>query len=256
MSETATPRPANAGGTGGPLMRMWERTASEDHVLLAPVVSFAAFAVVAIGDRSVAASVVALLLQVALFQIAVTAHIRRPRIRRILFIAAPFVVAGVFALIGIVASTYSADWGRGLAALFSAAMTAGVIVRIFGGVARAPVIDALVVIRAVTVYLLLGLLFCYLFIAMSVTGEPFFVQGPQPNTTFLYFSYVTLATIGYGDYTPAYDAGRFLAVAEGLMGQLYLVTVVALIVSNLGRSRNPLDEGKEQEARGAETPTS
>ena len=49
----------------------------------------------------------------------------------------------------------------------------------------------------------------------------------------VYFSYVTLATLGYGDYTPAGDLGHTMAVVEALTGQLYLVTVVALLVSRL-----------------------
>ena len=54
----------------------------------------------------------------------------------------------------------------------------------------------------------------------------------------LYFSYVTLATVGYGDYTMAGNLGRALfAVLEALMGQLYLVTVLALLVSRMRPKR-------------------
>jgi voltage-gated potassium channel Kch len=60
--------------------------------------------------------------------------------------------------------------------------------------------------------------------------------GPSRSDA-LYFSYVTLATVGYGDLTPATELGRTLAVAEALLGQIYLVTVVALIVGNLGGRR-------------------
>ncbi len=49
----------------------------------------------------------------------------------------------------------------------------------------------------------------------------------------LYFSYVTLATLGYGDYTPAGNLGHAFAVLEALIGQLYLVTVVAVVVTRL-----------------------
>lgn len=216
---------------------MWIAATREDRVLIAPVISMLGFAVVAVNTRSLVAGLFAMVVQTALFQLVVTAHIKRPRLRRAMFIAAPIVVLGVFALIGVIASVFGAEYGRGLAALFSALITAGVIARIFGRVANAPVINALVVIRAISVYVLIGLLYAYLFIAMSVTGQAFFVEGPQPNSTFLYFSYVTLATVGYGDFTPAYTAGRLLAVSEGLIGQLYLVTVLALIVSNLGRER-------------------
>jgi hypothetical protein len=53
----------------------------------------------------------------------------------------------------------------------------------------------------------------------------------------VYFSYVTMSTVGYGDLTARGDLGRMLAVTEALLGQLYLVTIVALLVGNLGRVR-------------------
>ena len=148
---------------------------------------------------------------------------------------------GVIALSSLLAEVLGPEAGRVVAVGFSAALTLGVIIRIFGRVAKAPVINLRVVINAITVYLMLGLFFAYLYMTLSAAAdEGFFTQGPgQPTSVFLYFSYITLATIGYGDFTPAHTIGRFAAVAEGLMGQLYLVTVLALIVSNLGRQRKP-----------------
>jgi ion channel len=68
-----------------------------------------------------------------------------------------------------------------------------------------------------------------------VIGSPdFFAQGTDGSRALrLYFSYVTLATLGYGDYTPATNLGHMLAVSEALIGQLYLVTVVAVLVTRL-----------------------
>ncbi len=57
------------------------------------------------------------------------------------------------------------------------------------------------------------------------------------QSDFLYFSFTTMTTTGYGDLTAAKDLGRSLAITEALIGQIYLVTLVALIVSNLGRTR-------------------
>ena len=191
-------------------------------------------------------ALIALLLQSLLFQIAVVAHIREPRLRRIAYIGAPLAVIGVIALSSLLAEVLGPEAGRVVAVGFSAALTLGVIIRIFGRVAKAPVINLRVVINAITVYLMLGLFFAYLFMALSAAAdEGFFTQGKgQPTSVFLYFSYITLATIGYGDFTPAHLAGRFLAVAEGLMGQLYLVTILAVIVSNLGRQR-PIEETRK-----------
>ena len=63
------------------------------------------------------------------------------------------------------------------------------------------------------------------------------VPATIPHCT--YFSFTTLATIGYGDLTAATNLGHTLSVSEGLLGQVYLVTVVSLIVGNLGRRRPP-----------------
>jgi uncharacterized membrane protein len=88
---------------------------------------------------------------------------------------------------------------------------------------------------AVCVYVLIGLLFVFLYglIAVVSSGD-FFAQGTDGTRSLrLYFSFVTLATLGYGDYTPAHELGRTLAIVEALFGQLYLVTVIALLVSRI-----------------------
>jgi hypothetical protein len=92
---------------------------------------------------------------------------------------------------------------------------------------------------AICVYVLIGLMFTLVYGAAAAFGSgSFFAQGTDGTTSVrLYFSYVTLATLGYGDYTPSGDFGHTAAVSEALIGQLYLVTVVALLVSNFGRRR-------------------
>jgi hypothetical protein len=55
----------------------------------------------------------------------------------------------------------------------------------------------------------------------------------------VYFSFTTLTTAGFGDLTARTDLGHTLTVFEALIGQIYLVTVVSLIVSNLGRRGRP-----------------
>lgn len=85
------------------------------------------------------------------------------------------------------------------------------------------------------IYLLAGMFFSFLYAAVdAVDDDSFFAQtSVAGRSDFLYFSYITISTTGYGDLTPAPDVGRMFAVAEALLGQIYLVTVVALIVANL-----------------------
>jgi ion channel len=96
-------------------------------------------------------------------------------------------------------------------------------------------VNAQSVTGAVCIYLLFGILFLFVYSAVALLGAGhFFAQGTDGTRAIrLYFSYITLATVGYGDYTPAGNLGHTLAVLEALIGQLYLVTVLALLVSRM-----------------------
>jgi hypothetical protein len=90
------------------------------------------------------------------------------------------------------------------------------------------------------IYLLISLAFAAGYGVVDAFGDrPFFTQGEQWSAIrdYQYFSLTTITTFGIGDLTPASDAGRALTAAEALLGQIYLVTVVALIVGNLRPSR-------------------
>jgi voltage-gated potassium channel len=91
----------------------------------------------------------------------------------------------------------------------------------------------------VCIYVLLGLSFTFLFEAIGDLGsQPFFAtRKRETRSDYVYFNFITMATVGYGDLTPQGGLARALAVTEGLFGQIYLVTAVAALVSNLGRAR-------------------
>ncbi len=91
---------------------------------------------------------------------------------------------------------------------------------------------------ALTAYLQIGIFFgaLYLFVALVTEPSPFFAQNATPvYSDFEYFSFITMTTVGYGDLTPASRIGQTLTTFEAVIGQVFLVTVVALTVSNLGR---------------------
>ena len=102
---------------------------------------------------------------------------------------------------------------------------------------------------AICVYLLIAMFFASMFALTGVlSGDSFFAQIKPPDRAstvdFLYFSFVTITTVGYGDLTAMGNVGRMLAVLEAILGQLYLITVVSLVVQNLGQARRkklPLD---------------
>jgi hypothetical protein len=127
---------------------------------------------------------------------------------------------------------------RGTLAIVDAVLVASAIVVIARGAIDQGEVNLQSLRAAISIYLLLGLLFVFIYSAAAALGSgPFFQQGTDGTTALrFYFSFVTLATLGYGDYTPAGNGGHLLAVAEAILGQLYLVIVIALVVSNFGRA--------------------
>lgn len=100
-------------------------------------------------------------------------------------------------------------------------------------------VDLETVAAALSLYIVLGFFFSYLFQAVDAfTSASFFAQTDDPGRSdLLYFSFVTLTTTGYGDLSAATNLGRSFAVLESVLGQLYLVSAVALVVGNLGHER-------------------
>lgn len=132
-----------------------------------------------------------------------------------------------------------------LAASVNLLLPAAAIVALARRIVMEPFVSGRTVLGLLCVYLLIGMTFAATFIMVAVvSGEPFFVQIDRAQPVdFTYFSFVTLATVGYGDLTAANPMPRMLAAIEGLTGQLYLVTVVAVAVSRVRtrRDRSPED---------------
>jgi hypothetical protein len=124
-----------------------------------------------------------------------------------------------------------------LAAIINLVLPAAAIVVLGRRIVLEPFVSSRTIIGLLCVYLLIGMTFAATYITIAVvSGEPFFVQTDHAQPVdFTYFSLVTLATVGYGDFTPGPSLARALSITEALAGQLYLVTVVAVLVSNIGR---------------------
>ena len=118
---------------------------------------------------------------------------------------------------------------------FSGLLVIAIGVVIVRGVISEGTVSQRSVTGAICVYFLLGMFFQFVYSDVAALGsEPFFAQGTDGTPALrLYFSYVTLATLGYGDYSAADNLGHMLSVLEALIGQLYLVTVIAVLVSRM-----------------------
>lgn len=99
-------------------------------------------------------------------------------------------------------------------------------------------------LAAINVYVLIGLVFAMLYLASSHIPDQgqFFMQGRhQDRSNYVYFSYIVMTTVGFGDLTPATKIGKTLVVTEALLGQIFLVTAVARIVALYGQARTKSD---------------
>jgi hypothetical protein len=141
----------------------------------------------------------------------------------------------------VVASAVAPVWAsssRGVYALVSIMLSVTAIASIATHLTLRRTATSATLAGAVAIYLLVGLVFADLYMCLAeLSGVDFFAQtGSSSSVAYLYFSYTTLTTVGFGDLTAGTDPGRMLAVVEALMGQLYLVTIVAFIVA----TRRPL----------------
>ena len=94
-------------------------------------------------------------------------------------------------------------------------------------------VTAETILGATCAYILFGLLFAFVYLALGeLRDAPFFAQpGPHEESEYLYFSFVALTTLGFGDLSPSVGLPQALTVSEALIGQVFLVTMVARLVT-------------------------
>jgi Ion channel len=193
-------------------------------LVIAASFAFAAAAPDTAWARSVLVLIQAATLLVALWTSGLTRYVRASLV---------LVAVAVLSAVGLILNPGSTI--AGLVGIFELILTLQTVVIVALGVVDQGEVNAQSVTGAICIYVLLGMMFTFLYGAVAALGSgPFFAQGTDGTLSLrLYFSYVTLATLGYGDYTPTGDLGHALAVIEALLGQLYLVTIVALLVARM-----------------------
>jgi Ion channel len=111
-------------------------------------------------------------------------------------------------------------------------------------------ISGATLLAAVDAYVLIGLVFAQLFYGFSklAIAAPFLAQPVHPiRPDFIYLSFVVLTTLGFGDLTPHTEVARTLVITEALVGQIFLVTAVARVVSLYGTTRREERPGAPEE---------
>ena len=156
------------------------------------------------------------------------------------------VLVPIAVILGIVGHVLDSSFAKSITACVYVLLPVAAIVVLGRRIVKdLPSVSGRTILGLLSVYLLIGMTFAALFTTIAVVSdEPFFVETKTAEPVdFTYFSFVTLATVGYGDLTAANPMPRMLSAIEGLAGQLYLVTVVAVAVSRVRPRRQPPEEG-------------
>ena len=182
------------------------------------------------------------------------------RIFRIVKIAAVLAILGAIG-IGLTGSANSIS-GRSVNVL-GVLLVGWVIIRGITLDIRAEGVRGRAVAGALTVYLLFGTLCGFVYgLEETLSTKPVLhannstVSDDGATSANMYFSFVTLTTVGYGDLTPTSGAARATAIFEALVGQLYLVGVVATLGGALGKGRGGLMKELGSEPAAAAPPNS
>jgi hypothetical protein len=185
--------------------------------VLASLLSNHSWAAVVLTISTGATSVVAL----------TSSHARPAMVRRALLVAA---LATVLAF---ASATFGGKLGLNIASFLEIGLLAGAMAAVLRRVVTANEVSFRTILGAISVYITLGILFTWAYgVIDRLEGGGFFGTGVAARgSDFLFFSYTTLTTTGYGDLVPAGQVGRMVSGLEMMLGQVFLVTLVAGLVS-------------------------
>jgi hypothetical protein len=187
--------------------------------------------------------------------VALTSSHAHARVVRIALALSVLTVA--LAAIGAAAGNH--DW-LNLATLIQVSLLTVAMGAVLRRVVMAPEVGSRTILGALSVYAVLGILFTFLYgVIDRLQGGPFFEGHAHPaSSDFLFFSYTTLTTTGYGNLVPGGQPGRLISGFEMMMGQIFLVTLVAGLVSlwRPGEAIRRRREARSGEAPAAESPPS
>jgi len=173
-------------------------------------------------------------LQVVLFTAVMVLALRSSSVsRRAVRVLLIVAVIGVPVFFALSISRATGDVGTGVANIWTGLVLLVAVVMIVHRVLVFGTVTLQSIFGAFSAYMIVGLMFASFFAAIyHFSGDVFFANNQPGNTqTFQYFSFTTLTTLGYGDFTALENGGRAVAVLEALTGQVFLATLVARLVA-------------------------
>jgi hypothetical protein len=170
----------------------------------------------------------------AMLLLALYASRARPRL-----IKAAVIGVGVSYVLVLVEAIFDTDLFEGSTYVIYGLLLVISPVVIINRILRHPEVRVVTILGAVCAYLLIGMVFGFVYAGIDrVDTRPFFEGRPVVDQfDFFYFSYASLTTVGFGDFAARNDLGRGLSVLEAALGQIFLVTLIARLVSLFGQKR-------------------
>jgi hypothetical protein len=172
-------------------------------------------------------------IQIVLFVTVAILTLRASRVRPLIRLVIGVALVGS-AIAASLALSRISEVGDGIANIWTGLLLLLTVVVIVERILNMSTVTAQSIYGAVSAYLILGLMFAAFYSAMFHLGGDNFFAGGRPGTTqtFQYFSFTTLTTLGYGDFTAAQSSGQAVAVIEAITGQVFLATLVARLVAS------------------------
>jgi hypothetical protein len=156
-----------------------------------------------------------------------SSHARPVNVRRALMLAA------LATALAFVSAAFGGRLGLNVASFLEIGLLAMAMAAVLRRVVTSDTVSFRTILGAISVYISLGILFTWAYGTIDrIEGGGFFGPGvATKGSDFLFFSYTTLTTTGYGDLVPTGQVGRMVSGLEMMLGQIFLVTLVAGLVS-------------------------
>jgi hypothetical protein len=146
-------------------------------------------------------------------------------------VRAAAVLALAATILSAVAAIWSVERAAAIEALIVVVLLAVAATKVLGTVVGAEEVGFRTILGAICVYVILGLLFTFVYAGVDRLQSGQFFGTDTHTGDFLFFSITTLTTTGYGNLVPAAQPGKMLSGLEMLIGQIFLVTLIAGLVS-------------------------
>jgi hypothetical protein len=133
----------------------------------------------------------------------------------------------------VISASLPTDTGQALTFIWTTLLLLLTVLVLIRQILMMPTVTLQSIYGAVSAYLIIGLMFAAIYAASYyLNGRTFFAGNRQATAaTFQYFSFTTLTTLGYGDFTAAQSGGQAIAMIEAMTGQIFLATLVARLVA-------------------------